>query len=332
MTRFRRTLPQGRTEEDTQEDACRRTSGAIGSHYARTVPLHRDEFSIDPDLVRSLLTQQFPHWADLPLTQLRTAGTVNLMFRLGEDKVVRLPRTKDFADGPRREAMCLPRFADRLPLQVPRFLALGEPMEDYPSHWSILDWIEGTTADSASLPNLDEAAIALAAFVLALRRIPIDGAPRDGSYRAFGLAKVDPGMQRWAADLPDDIDRTSVLRVWDRCLALGERGGPPTWLHSDLRGDNLIARDGDLTAVIDWEGCTVGDPSADYLAAWWLFDAPSRDTFRSALEADPSDWMRAKGWALFMAVAAIPYYADTNPAFVAQARTAIAEVLADGSV
>jgi aminoglycoside phosphotransferase (APT) family kinase protein len=292
------------------------------------VALHADEFSIDPDLVRSLLTQQFPQWADLPLIQLPTAGTVNLIFRLGEDKVVRLPRTQDFADGPQREAMCLPRFPG-LPLRVPRYLALGEPMEGYPSYWSILDWIEGTTADSSSLPNLDDAASALAAFVLALRSISIEGAPKGGSYRAFGLGKVDRGFRAWAARLPDDIDRISVRRVWNQCLAVGEREGPPTWLHSDLRGDNLIARDGDLIAVIDWEGCTVGDPSADYLAAWWLFDANSRDTFRSALEADRSDWMRAKGWALLMAVSAIPYYADTNQAFVAQARTAITEILTD---
>lgn len=301
----------------------------VGTGYARTVPLHRDEFAIDADLVRSLLTQQFPQWADLPLIQLQTAGTVNRMFRLGEDKVVRLPRTRDYADGPQREAMCLPRFAGKLPLRVPRHLALGGPAESYPSHWSILDWIEGTTADSSSLPNLHDAASSLAEFVLALRRVSIDGAPKGGSYRAFGLAGVDPGMQRWAAQLPDDIDRPSVFRVWNGCLGVGEREGPLTWLHSDLRGDNLIACDGDLTAVIDWEGCSVGDPSVDYLAAWWLFDADSRDTFRAALDADRFDWMRAKGWALFMAVAAIPYYSDTNPAFATQARSVLAEVLAD---
>ena len=100
-------------------------------------------------------------------------------------------------------------------------------------------------------------------------------------------------------------------------------------MHTDLRGDNLIARDGRFAAVIDWEGCTVGDPSADHLGAWWLFDGESRETFRVVSRADKASWLRAMGWALLMSVAAIPYYADTNPVFVAQARRALNEILSD---
>ncbi len=303
--------------------------GASGTGYASVVALHEDEFSIDADLAQSLLSQQFPQWAGLRLQEQQTAGTVNVMFRLGDDKVVRLPRTQDYAAGPLREATCLPWFADSVPLRVPKYLGLGTPTDAYPSHWSVLDWIEGSTADPANLGNLREAAAALAEFVVALRRVPTDRAPEGGNYRAFGLAKVDQDMNQWVEQLPDDIDRKPIHDVWGGCLAAGEWNGPPTWLHSDLRGDNLIARDGALVAVIDWEGCTVGDPSADYLSAWWLFDADSRDVFRSAAKAETSDWMRAKGWALLMAVAAIPYYTDTNPAFAAQARTALAQILSD---
>lgn len=97
-----------------------------------------------------------------------------------------------------------------------------------------------------------------------------------------------------------------MIGVWESCLSAGEWAGPPRWFHSDLRGDNLIAHEGKLVGVIDWEGCTVGDPSTDYLAAWWLFDGDSRETFRSTCNAERSDWQRAKGWALHMAVVAIP--------------------------
>ena len=299
------------------------------SSYAAVVALHDDEYPIDIDLVRSMVADQFPEWADLPLRELATSGTVNVLFRLGDDKVVRLPRARDFADGPQREFACLPLLASMVPLRIPRHLALGAPTDGYPSHWSVLDWIDGTTADHTTLDDMNGAASALAEFVLALRRAPTDGAPRGGSYRALDLARVDRDMQRWLDRLPDDLERGPLLSVWRTCVAVEAWDGPPTWLHSDLRGDNLIALDGDLTAVIDWEGCSVGDPSADYLAAWWLFDGDSRELFRSAARADTSDWSRAKGWALFMAVAAIPYYADTNPDFAAQARTALSQILAD---
>ena len=162
---------------------------------------------------------------------------------------------------------------------------------------------------------------------MALSQVPVEGAPGGGSYRGFGLAKADRSVRLWTAQLPPDIDRSAVLAVWDSCLAAGEWTGPPQWFHSDLHSANLLARDGELVAVLDWEGCTVGDPSSDYVAAWWLFDGDSRDTFRSVTRADRSDWHRAMGWALHMAVAAIPYYTDTNPGFATLARRALGEIL-----
>lgn len=223
----------------------------------------------------------------------------------------------------------MPVFAPLVPLTVPAHLALGTPTEDYPSHWSVLGWTEGETASQATLHDLDAAAAALGEFVVALQDVPIDGAPQVGSYRAFGLQRVDGDLRRWVGQLPNDIDGAAVIAAWEECLSAGEWMDPPRWLHSDLRGDNLIAHDGALVAVIDWEGCSVGDPSVDYLAAWWLFAGASRETFRVASGACRADWLRAKGWALYMAVAAIPYYHETNPAFAGQARVALHQILTD---
>lgn len=292
--------------------------------------LHKGEFQIDPRVVRRLLRDQLPQWADLLLRRLDTSGTVNAMFRLGDGMLVRLPRTPEFSAGPQREAHWLPVFASELPLEVPDYVTLGTPTEWYPSHWSVLGWIEGTNATASTVDSLDEAARTLADFVVALRGVSTLGAPEGGSYRGFGLAKADRSFRRWTARLPADVDRGAVLRSWEACLEAGEWTGPPTWFHSDLHSANLLARNGALVAVIDWEGVTVGDPSSDYVAAWWLFDAKSRETFRRAVQAHDADWRRGMGWALHMAVAAIPYYTDTNPAFAAQARRALNEVMVDG--
>ena len=303
--------------------------GAEGSGTLPAVTLHDNEFPVDAGLVHRLLADQMPQWSELPLRKLETSGTVNVAYRLGGGKLVRLPRTADFAQGPQREARWLPTFASRVPLEVPSYLALGAPAEAYPSHWSVLGWIEGESANPSTLHNLQEAASALGEFVVALRKVPTEGAPEAGNYRAFGLAKADRDLRHWVEQLPGDIDRSAVLAVWESCQSVGEWNGPPTWLHSDLRGDNLISCDGRLVGVIDWEGCTVGDPSADYLPAWWLFDEDSRETFRATSKAQQPDWLRAKGWALHMAVVAIPYYTHTNPMFTNQARTALNEILND---
>jgi hypothetical protein len=52
--------------------------------------------------------------------------------------------------------------------------------------------------------------------------------------------------------------------------------------------------------------------------------------FRAALGVDDGTWSRARGFALHQAAMIIPYYAETNPAFVALARRTVAEILANG--
>jgi aminoglycoside phosphotransferase (APT) family kinase protein len=73
----------------------------------------------------------------------------------------------------------------------------------------------------------------------------------------------------------------------------------------------------------------VGDPACDLMIAWTLFRGAGRDAFRAAVEADDATWARARGWALSVALIALPYYLDTNPQIVAGSRHAIDEVLAD---
>jgi aminoglycoside phosphotransferase (APT) family kinase protein len=62
--------------------------------------LHEGEYPIDDDIVAHLIDTQMPQWADLPLRRLDTAGTVNAAYKLGADKLVRLPRHPDFSEGP----------------------------------------------------------------------------------------------------------------------------------------------------------------------------------------------------------------------------------------
>jgi len=54
--------------------------------------VHDDELDIDEPLVRGLLAEQFPEWARLPLARVEPEGTVNVIYRLGTDKSLRLPR------------------------------------------------------------------------------------------------------------------------------------------------------------------------------------------------------------------------------------------------
>ncbi len=81
--------------------------------------------------------------------------------------------------------------------------------------------------------------------------------------------------------------------------------------------------------MIDFGGAGVGDPAADVIAAWSVFGPAGRTAFRAALGVDDGTWSRARGYALHQAAMIIPYYAETNPGLVAQARRTVAQVLAD---
>lgn len=47
------------------------------------------------------------------------------------------------------------------------------------------------------------------------------------------------------------------------------------------------------------------------------------------MDVDDATWMRGRGWALFVAVIALPYYEKSNPAFAKLASDMIRVVLDD---
>jgi aminoglycoside phosphotransferase (APT) family kinase protein len=67
--------------------------------------------TIDIALVRRLVRAQFPQWAGLPLRLLGAAGSDHVIFRLGSELSVRLPRHTGAIRQARKEAQWLPRLA-----------------------------------------------------------------------------------------------------------------------------------------------------------------------------------------------------------------------------
>ena len=94
--------------------------------------MHIDEVSTNGSLVGKLLAEQFPQWADLPIEPVRSAGTDNALYRLGDEMVVRLPRIFSATSHVEKEHKWLPRLAPHLPLAIPLPVAKGSPGENYP--------------------------------------------------------------------------------------------------------------------------------------------------------------------------------------------------------
>ncbi len=87
------------------------------------IKMHAGEIDIDASLVRRLLREQFPHLAEYSLTAVRSTGTVNAIYRLGDELCARLPRLEAYAESIDRERNWLPRLAAHLSLHIPEPVA-----------------------------------------------------------------------------------------------------------------------------------------------------------------------------------------------------------------
>lgn len=260
--------------------------------------------NIDLDLVARLVKAQFPRWADLPIKCIEPSGWDNRSFRLGDQMVVRLPSAAHYSAQVEKEQRWLPILARDLPFAVPLPLALGQPGEGYPWHWSVYSWIKGETVALHRLPDSREFARSLAAFLVALQRIDASLGPAPGDhnfYRGAPLEHYDRETREAIARLNGSIDASKVVGAWE--AALGSRWRqPPVWVHGDISAENLLVSGGGLKAVIDFGCCGVGDPACDLVMAWTFFGPRERAAFRSDLPLDPGTWTRGRGWALWKAL------------------------------
>jgi aminoglycoside phosphotransferase (APT) family kinase protein len=289
--------------------------------------MHPDEFGIDVARVRRLVAVQFPQWADLSIEPVRSAGTDNAIYRLGDEMAVRLPRIASATGLIELEHRWLPLLAPLLPLAVPIPLAKGRPGEGYPWPWTVCRWLEGEPAMGERITDLRQAATDLAGFITALQQIDPEHGP--ASPRGGPLAARDERTRAAIAALRDKIDTAAVTAAWDAALRAPAWTGPAVWTHGDLYDGNVLVERGRLSAVIDFGVLGVGDPACDSIVAWSLFTPETRAVFRAELAVDDATWARGRGWALSVALIALPYYETTNPVMVANAGHRIEEVLAD---
>lgn len=288
--------------------------------------MHDGEAHIDAPLVRRLLAEQFPELAGLPVTEVVSTGTVNAIYRIGDDLAARLPRVAAWQSGLESEWRWLPHLAPKLSLAVPEPVGLGSATEYHPLSWAIYRWIDGTPYADDQVADERAAAQDLARFVWELHALDATGAPPAGRQPLHEVDEVTRAAIDEAGDL---IDRDAVLAAWDRALEAPVWRGNPVWIHADLLRPNILVSAGRLRAVIDWGGAGAGDPATDVIAAWSVFNAPGRAAYRQALDVNDETWDRARGIALHQAALILPYYRETNPDFVALAQRTVDQVLTD---
>ena len=280
--------------------------------------MHPDQLAIDVDTVRGLVDCQFPHWRSLRVRRVRSQGTVNALFRIGNRLAARLPLLPGDAETTRRllaaEADAARELLGRTRFRTPAPVVLGAPGEGYPLPWSVQSWLPGTVASHDDPSRSVGFAHDLVDFIAGVRSIDVRGRTFDGVGRGGDLRSHDAWMQTCLNHTAGLMDVSALRRLWDVLRELPVSGSQDTMTHGDLIPANLLVRNGRLTAVIDVGGLGAADPALDLVCGWHALDAGPRQIFRNELHCDDLEWERGKAWAFEQAMGVVWYYASSNPA------------------
>ncbi|NUT20949.1 MAG: aminoglycoside phosphotransferase family protein [Hamadaea sp.] len=279
--------------------------------------MHDDQLDITPEIVRSLVGDQFPQWRSWPIRQLTASeGTVNGIFRIGDTLTARFPLVPGDPAEVRRdleaEADASAELAGRTRFPTPEPVALGEPGHGYPLPWSVQTWLPGTVATVADPGESIAFAEDLAEFIAGVRTIDTRGRTFSGGGRGGDLKNSDGWLDFCFDRSAGLLDVPRLRAMWAEFREL-PRTSPDVMSHKDLIPGNVLVAGGRLAGVLDVGGLGPADPALDLVSAWHLLEAGPRQTMRERLGCDDLDWERGRAWAFQQAMGLPWYYADTNP-------------------
>ncbi|MET9555411.1 aminoglycoside phosphotransferase family protein [Streptomyces sp. NPDC006645] len=299
--------------------------------------MHDDQVDVTAETVGELIREQFPQWRGKEIRFLPSAGTVNAIFRVGDDLSARFPlRLTEPAEVLallEREAEASAELAGVSPFPVPEPVALGEPGAGYPMPWSVQTWLPGTVASDADadagLRGSDAFARDLAVFIAALRTAPTRGRVFSGGGRGGELTQHDGWIEKCFEESGDLLDVPRLREVWSELRELG-RTGADVMSHGDLIPGNVLVvsdRPSRLGGVLDTGGFAPADPALDLVGGWHLLDRGPRDVLRRELGCDDLTWERGKAWAFAQAMGLVWYYVESNPTMSTMGRRTLGRVL-----
>ncbi|MGW4887701.1 phosphotransferase family protein [Streptomyces murinus] len=231
---------------------------------------------LDLDRLRDLLERERPGLVRGPLTgRLIEGGRSNLTYALSDGTskwVVRRPPLGHVLatahDMKREHRVISALHPTSVPVPAPVLLCEDEEVLGAPFY--MMEFVAGTPyRTSAQLAPLGERRVRGAVLSLVDTLVELHAVdPAEVGLGDFGRPEgyLDRQLRRWGKQL--DASRNRELPGIDELHAELGRGLPgspaATVVHGDYRLDNvLIGADDRITAILDWEMSTLGDPLTD---------------------------------------------------------------------
>jgi aminoglycoside phosphotransferase (APT) family kinase protein len=294
--------------------------------------MHADQLIVSAGMARALVDQQFPQWRALPVRRVASAGTVNAIFRIGDELAVRFPLRSGDAGVVRQwllsEAEAARELAGRTRFRTPEPVALGEPGAGYPLPWSVQTWLPGVVATDDDPGESAAFAHDIAEFIRGVRAIGTRGRTFSGKGRGGELRSQDAWLETCFGHSEQLLDVPRLREMWARMRDLPRGPGGDVMTHGDLIPGNVLVSSGRLAGVLDVGGLGPADPALDLVSAWHLLQHHARRVLREDLECGDLEWDRGKAWAFAQAMGLVWYYAESNPAMSRLGRRTLERIVA----
>ena len=289
--------------------------------------LHKGQVNINTKIVEELIKEQFPQYKNLPIYEYNSTGTVNYIYRLGNNFYIRLPNLKVFENSILNECKILGYLSNKISINIPRVIGLGKPNNLYPFHWAIHNWINGDIFDNDLIDNFTNIISELVNFINELHSLDlIENIPKAGRKP---LVELHSQTIEALNSSKEEVDFKKAIKIWKFLVNTPLWENKPVWIHADLLKPNILIKKNKIMGIIDFGSAGVGDPAFDVIPAWAVFTKKNREIFRNKINVCDKIWNRACAYALHQAALIIPYYRTNNKYFVKSAIDTINEIIFD---
>jgi len=247
---------------------------------------------------------QFPRLAGRDIGRRYTLAD-HVSVRIGDDYGVLLPiipgQDQYYARVAGLLAPLLPQWT--FPYSAP--ISTGTPQGEFPYHWTLVQWLSGSTA--AFVPLHDESAASLGDAVRQMHKPSPESAPLNpvtsvplseqaGDWNRLLAAAVESGA-------PENrvLDAKRANELWQRAADTPLEG--TTWTHGTLEPRAVLSDRGAFAGILMWHRFGAGDPAADLGYAANLVSHSQRDGLLKAYGPTTAHTAaRAEGWQLLGAL------------------------------
>jgi aminoglycoside phosphotransferase (APT) family kinase protein len=195
-------------------------------------------------------------------------------------------------------------------LATPQPYYLDQSGTIFSTPYIVIEYIEGKTEFApANLPDF------LLQFATHLTRIhQIDDTKIDLSFLSQIAARYAAKLRERPPNVDETLNEGRIRATLEAAWPFPQRN-PSTLLHGDFWPGNILWKDGQLVAIIDWEDAAAGDPLADLansrLEILWAFGTDAMQRFTDLYQSMTTiDFAQLPYWDLCAALRPIAQLAQ----------------------